>query len=515
MKHIILLGIITATILPFFHAGLFDVHDPTSAFRLYTLVETIKAGQFPPAWNNSLNFGFGYPLHLYYAPLFSYLSALFVPLLTYEISIKVALFIASIVGSYGVYKLMIKVGFYPAILASTAFTLLPYRASGLYVRGSYAEFLAMSLMPWVIYFWVQPQNNKKTIFKTGIITALFVLSHNTLPIIFLPAILVMIALFQTKFIKGALGSLIIVAGLTSWFIFPVLFERDFVQVENIAKLTGYKDHFVSLSQLWYSRWGYGGSTAGVAGDNMSFMLGKGQVILSVLGLVYLYLHKKWKELILLSFITIMAIFLSLNISSFIWDMFPILSVMQFPWRSLAVSGIGLSLLGGYSLLLLPKKYLSIMTIIACVLLLATNIRYFSPQEYRNYNYDILSSQNNLDPLVKNKIPEYLPKWMPVFPSERIGNSLTRDAISVTGEVRMEYTEPLTIDTAYMPHWRLILDGRELDELIPTPIGTISTTIDVAKGVHQIELIWHRTSIEKLGIGLTLVTIAAMIGLWIL
>lgn len=515
MKHFILLGIIVATILPFFHTGLFDVHDPTSAFRLYTLVETIKAGQFPPAWNNTLNFGFGYPLHLYYAPLFGYLASLFVPLLSYEISIKAALLIASLIGSYGVYRLMIKAGFYSAILASTAFTLLPYRASGLYVRGSYAEFLAMSILPWVIYFWTQPQNNKKTIINTGIITSLFVLSHNTLPLIFMPSILVMIAIFQTKFIKGSLFTLVAVAGLASWFMLPVIFERDFVQVEHIAKLTNYKDHFVTLIQLWYSRWGYGGSTAGIEGDNMSFMLGKGQIVLALLGSVYLLLQKKWKELILLSFITVVAIFLSLEISNFVWDLFPILSVMQFPWRSLALSGIGLALLSGYSLHLLPTQYRLVSSILACVLLLATNYSYFAPQEYRNYNYDIVSSQSNLDPLVKNKIPEYLPRWMPVFPSERIGDDLTRDAISVKGKVRMEYAEPLTIDTAYMPQWRMTLDGQEVDGLIPTPMGTISTSFDVAKGVHQIELTWHRTIIEKVGIGLTIITIAAMIGLWIL
>lgn len=108
---------------------------PTSAFRIFTLVETIKAGQFPASWSNLLNFGYGYPLHLYYAPLFGYLGALSYTLVgSYEIAVKLVLVVASLVGSYGVYKLFQSRGVYASLLGAVAYTYLPYRASALYVQ---------------------------------------------------------------------------------------------------------------------------------------------------------------------------------------------------------------------------------------------------------------------------------------------------------------------------------------------------------------------------------------------
>jgi len=74
MKKLLLLIPLILILLPLFHSGLFDVHDPTSILRFATLSGTLGSGQFPATWTNSLNQGYGYPLFLYYAPVFSYRS---------------------------------------------------------------------------------------------------------------------------------------------------------------------------------------------------------------------------------------------------------------------------------------------------------------------------------------------------------------------------------------------------------------------------------------------------------
>lgn len=515
IPSIILLSSIILTLLPFFKPGLFYVHDPTSAFRLYTLIDTIKSGQFPAAWNNSLNYGFGYPLHLYYAPLFGYLGAVIFPLIrSYEIAVKLALFIASIIGTFGVYKIILKFGRYPALLAAVAFTFLPYRASALYVRGSYSEFLAMSLIPWVLYYWSLPQTKTRTILSTAVVTALFVLSHNTLPLLVIPTTIVMIGLFQTKNLMGSLAALGLSAGLTTWFIFPVLFERSFVQVEMVARLTSYKDHFLSLSQLWYSPWGYGGSAKGIAEDHMSFMIGKGQLLLALIGAFALIYKRNWKWLFFYCAIIITFAFLSLNYSLFVWERLSFLSIMQFPWRTLAVIGVGVSVLSGLGVLFLPAIWQLPAVIVATVMLVVTNFSYFRPQEYRNYNNDILSSTSNLDPLVKDKIPEYLPAWMPAFPLVRDDDGFEHGATAVRGAVIFLEPTPLTINTAYMPQWRLLVDG-SVQKLRPTDYGTIITTNFLEAGSHTFDLVWKRTPVEKIGIAITAITILVMIGLLVL
>lgn len=512
---IILIVSVFLTLLPFLKPGLFDVHDPTSAFRLYTLVDTIKAGQFPAAWNNSLNFGYGYPLHLYYAPLFGYLGALVLPIFgSYEIAVKVALLIASLVGTTGIYNLLLQFGIYPSILGAIAFTYLPYRAGALYVRGSYAEFLAMSLLPWVLYFWSKPQKSYKVIASTAIFTALLLLSHNTLLILVVPIIILMIFLFQRKYLFSSILSLGLSLGLAAWFLMPVLLERSFVQVEVVARLTNFKDHFLALSQLWYSPWGYGGSTAGVAGDNMSFMIGKGQLLLSGLGALTLFYSKKWKLLILYISIVLVATYLSLSTSQFVWEKISVLSIIQFPWRTLAIIGVGISLLAGISAGLFPHKWQMLASLVFSFLIIYTNFSYFKPQEYRNYNNDILSSASNLGPLVKNKIPEYLPTWMPTPITTRQDDGLTRTPIQVNGTVNLADTSSLTINTAYMPQWEMKLNG--LDQPIkPNDQGLITTVNEVHSGENSVLVTWHRTTVENIGLFVSACSILVVIGLLII
>jgi uncharacterized membrane protein len=514
MKNLVLLAVIALTLLPFFKTGLFDVHDPTSAFRIYTLVQTIIDGQFPAAWSNLLNFGYGYPLHLYYAPLFGYVGALSYSMVgSYEIAVKLVLAISSFVGAYGVYKILEKRGIYVSLLGAIAYTYLPYRASALYVRGSYAEFLAMSLLPWVIYFWLQPQNAKKNILKTAIITALFTLSHNTLPLLIAPVVVLIIILYQRQNLKGVLLTLLTIFGLTSWFTLPVFFERGYVQVDSIATMTSYRDHFVTLSQLWSSPWGYGGSTKGVMGDNMSFMIGKGQIILAFLGAIALFKLKKWPQLVLFASIVLLATFLTLSQSEFIWNAVSILSVMQFPWRSLAVVGVGVAVLAGYAITILPKKVQFISMLILSVLLVTTNLKYFRPQEYRNYNQDILSSQSNLDPLVRDKIPEYLPVWMPQPPIHRQDDGLTHTSTSSYGTITTSSNGPIMLATAYMPQWKLKIDNRDV-EISKNEAGIIRTP-SLTAGTHTYKLTWHRTFIEKIGIWISALTIITVVGLLVL
>ncbi len=512
MKKIILLALVGLTLLPFLHPGLFYVHDPTSAFRLYTLIETLKLGQFPAAWSNLLNFGFGYPLHLYYAPLFTYLGTIFAPTITsYEIAVKSALALSSLIGAVGVYKLIRShAGSTSSLLGAIAFIFLPYRASAIYVRGSYSEFLAMSLLPWVILYWQKPQNSRKTIAITSIVTGLFILSHNTMPLLVAPIILLLILLYQRKNLLGSFLSLSLGAGLVNWFILPIIFERGFVQVELIAVTTNYRDHFLYLSQLWSSPWGYGGSGKGIGGDSMSFMIGKGQLILAMLGSCYLLLKREFKQFIIYVGIVAGAIFLSLESSSFIWEKLSVLQLIQFPWRSLALIGVGVAVLSGYSLTLLPKSYRTGATVILAALLILTNFRYFKPQEYRTYSKETLGSLEYLDPLARNQIPEYLPKWMNNTLYRR-DDGFSRNSVSTYGNFNLTEPKKLVVNTAYMPQWKMLIDEKET-AITPTYEGLITSQGEIEPGNHYLKLIWQRTAIEKIGILVSVVSILAVIGL---
>lgn len=502
------------TLFPLLNPGLPDVHDPTSAYRLATLVETIKDGQFPAAWNNSLNYGFGYPLHLYYAPLFSYLSALnYLIVHNHEVAIKLTIGLVSLVGSFGIYCSTLSNGRAVALLSSLAFTFLPYRASAIYVRGSYAEFLAMSLLPWLIFAWSRPLNSKKRLVVTSIITTAFILSHNTM-FILLPPLLILISLiYQKSFFKNVLLTLTLSIGLASWALFPVLFERNLVQAQAIALKTNFQDHFVTLQQLWFSTWGYGGSSTGI-NDLMSFMLGKGQVVLALISVVFLIYKKKYQLLTIPLSITIFYLFFTQSISAPLWQLFSILSILQFPWRLLTYATVGLSLLTGYSLLAIPPQLRKLFVVIIVVLLINTNDQYFKPWNTLNYSPSALADQNNLNTLVSQKIPEYLPIAMPTFPTTPPTDGLSRTATRVFGSLNLSHSKSLIIHTAFMPQWQLKVNNRNTP-IIASSDGLIQTTTSFPAGDYNLDLTWHRSLAENIGLIITAITTLIMVGLWLL
>ncbi len=506
---------ILLTLLPLARPGLFDVHDPTSVIRFYTLSETLRAGQFPAAWTNLLNQGYGYPLFLYYAPIFGYLGVLIKTIVsTYILSLKFALAILTIIGGWGMYRLLAQTNRYAALVASAAYTLLPYHAGSLYVRGSYAELATMAALPWLLHFWQKPQTPKLTIITTATITSLFFLSHNTLPLIFLPALLIWIILWQRSSWRGTLLSLAMNLGLISWFYFPVIFERGLVQVDSIATTTKLSDHALAFRQLWHSPWGYGGSAAGIAADGMSFMLGKFQLVLAAISAVYLTLRRHWSQSAAF-FVGLLVIysFLTLDLSIPLWDLFPALSVVQFPWRSLAFATFGLAGLSGLFVQFIPKKFQFGCTLLAVGCLLFFNLKFFVPQSYVGYRDADLLSQEKLDTVARNKIPEYLPAQMPSFPPTSFSDGLIHTPIDVSGTLLLHEPGPVVIGTAFMPQWGLSVDGQR-SPISPSADGKIQTTDSFSPGHHQLQLAWHRTLVERIGIWITSGTLLLMVGWWV-
>lgn len=514
LSVLILLGVVTLTLLPLFKPGLFDVHDPTSVIRFYTLHESLKAGQVPASWSNYLNQGFGYPLFLFYAPVFSYLGVL-LKLLTpsYLLALKIAIVILVSCSSIGMYFLMRrfldKAG---SLVSSLAYTFLPYHAATIYVRGSYAEGVTWAVLPWLLYLWSSANQSLKWISLTGITTAIFFLSHNSLPFSFLPFLIIWILIFRKNAWLPNIYTIILSVGLIAWFLIPVLLERNLVQIESIATSTNYQDHFLIAQQLWHSPWGYGGSAKLSEVDGMSFMLGKFQLVLAFTSLLLIGFKKQWKKEVLFFLATFLfyAFMTTVN-SSFLWEIVPTLSILQFPWRMIAFASFGLAGLSGYLVQYLPKNLRLLAMIISITLLIYFNIKFFVPQSSISYNDRDLLSQEKLDTVVKQKIPEYLPAQMPTFPDARADDGLRRTATKVSGQLTLEQAKPITISTAYMPHWQLRLNGQSVD-ITHTETGLITTVQAFEPGDYQLELDWHRTPLEQLANLISLLSLLVVIGL---
>ncbi len=63
----------------------------------------------------------------------------------------------------------------------------------------------------------------------------------------------------------------------------------------------------------------------------------------------------------------------------------------------------------------------------------------------------------------------------------------------------------------MPHWKLTLNGYPTD-IIPNKDGTIRTHAVIPPGEYEVELTWHKTNLEKIGVVISLFTILIVLGL---
>ena len=440
-----------------FHIPWYTMHDSTHPSRLLLLKTTIADGQFPAIWAKEINHGYGYPLFHFYAPLYHYTAALFSLFTSDAIALKLSIFLYIFIGLIGIWKISARWGKMASTLAVASFGLSPYIALDLYVRGAYAEFVSLCLLPWVIYTLSRLQSVRSTV-PASLATSLFLLSHNLTPIIFAP-ILITYLLYLKPPIKIFSQYLLLTFLLSAWFIGPLILERHFTQADKIAQTTQYSLHFVEPWQIWNSTWGYGGSAPGVE-DGISFKLGKIQLILGLLGFVSA-LIKHHKAGILLALSALFMLLLSTSYTSWLWDHLPLLPIVQFPWRTLGVAAVLLSLLSAYFASSLRGHAIQLLFCsILSIAMIVLNYKYFVPQQAANYPTNVVD--------IALVVPEYLPQWMPNFPSSQS-----------------------TGDLAYYPTWKVTQNGINL-KTYPDQNGilryeaTPNTTPTIAQTHTQVE-----------------------------
>jgi len=464
----------------------YPMHDTTHIARVYLMEQTIRGGQFPPIWADTINNGYGYPLFHFYAPLFYYV-ALIGKLVSgsYLVGLKLSLFFFISAGILGVMKLSSHWGRGAALIAGVALALSPYLALDIYVRGAFAEITALMLFPWVLVLW-ERLKSKSDIVLAAITTALFLISHNLIPIIAFPIIVVWVLVLHRQSLVRLLWPTLLTILISASFWLPLIFERSFVQADQIARVTDYTLHFVSPSQIWNSIWGFGGSVAGIE-DGLSFKMGKIQLLLGLLGVIYLVWKKQFKRLVFPLF-AVFAFFMSTILSQWLWNLLPFLAVIQFPWRYLSLAASLLAVTAGISIAFIkPKLGRYIFILIAVLTLFYFNYKYFSPQQtfYEDENH--YTSEPYLS-TITSIVPEFMPRWMKEAPSLPPANNLER---------------------AYYPTWRAVQDGKEL-EVIPdgrgvTFIPTINST--------PIRLYQSHTPLERIGYALSLLGLGLSLWYW--
>lgn len=534
---IICLVAVCFVIWPLFMPGYFSHHDDLQVMRIFEMRRCIVDLQIPCRWVPDMGYGNGYPLFNYYAVLPYYIGAITSFILGYIVSAKLLFAIPLFVGSISMFLLAKKLfGVYPAILASILYTYAPYRALDIYVRGDIAESFALAIIPFCFYFALKIIKEGRVRNFVGLSTSLslFLISHNIMTVLFMPILIITIIYWilsdkerNRSYKKMLFTSLIIGVGLAAFFILPAFFEKNLVQINNLVRLDlNFRAHFVTLNQLFFSRfWGYGASSPGTD-DTISFQIGWPHWWLVILAaLVFIFKLRSKRKLTdlfpsLLIGIFLFAVFMTHVKSAFIWERIDILKYTQFPWRFLAITVFASSLLGAYFLANFKDQYKKIIIILIVGLTIFLNWSYFKPDKFYNNLTDQQKLSGKLwDDQQKAAIFDYLPisvteprEPAPKEPILISGDSKITNFVNRSN--RWQFNANVITDSKIeMPifdfaTWKVYVNNKFVQHSHNNYMGRIS--IDLAKGDYVVKGSFNNTPTRTIANIISLVSLISLL-----
>jgi uncharacterized membrane protein len=499
-------------------SGIHTFSDEMHIFRAYDYHQCLKDGQLPCRYTLTSGFGYGSPTPNFYPPLTYLTSSLFQALtISAADSLKLIIILSTFLKILGAYLLvfLISKSSSISILASTAYLFAPYAAVNIFVRGAFAENLALSLLPLTLYFLVKfiRSPSRFVFLVTVLFTQLFLLSHHLTVISTLPIFLLFL-IYNRKYLfnnlRWFLFYLIFSVLLSAWFYLPLIFETSQI---NLTALTGgyfdFNNHFISLYQLFIRTfWGYGASLWG-PDDGLSFSVGYLHWLLPLLLLVYFLLRRRLPRLFLGFFgLGIFFLFLTHQRSLFIWQLFPALAIFQFPWRFLGPTVFL------FSLTLSFLKLKPIYGYLIALLFIAFNLSFFRPDLWRQATNSNLLNPTNLPSLSGQAVGDYWYKMAGPLPTSSAPTSPNLPAsvklthfTKSTSKYLFSYSSPNSFYTslplALAPELYYRLDSSRLPPLT-------STTINLPSGTHTFTILVGKTRLQYLSEFISLSSLVVML-----
>ncbi len=518
--------------------------------RLAELSSLVRGGEVYPRWAPDFYHGYGYPIFNYYAPLTYYLGLpiTFLPGLDAVDGVKF-LFVVGLLGAaWGMYGFVRDNWGRPAGYVATAVYLYaPYvQYIDPHARGVLPESFSLGLFP--LALWGLDRLRRKPtrwrLVTAVILVAALVLSHNLLGMFFFGMLLawaiwgVAIARLgvtnQPANPKLVLMALMLGFLLAAFFWLPVLIERNAV---NLTSLIGagdnydFRTHFLSLSELLAPTrrldWG-------ATEPFFVFNLGIAQWVLGALGLAMLFLRRapQTQQVAFFALALALLLFLMLPISTFVWEVVPLLPYFQFPWRVLGAAAAVLAVLAGVgvaaSLEFWQSRFgshaISGLTAVAVAFPLILGLPLTQPAPWPDFGPATLQRMSQIEHtgrwLGTTSTADYVPATVEAIP-ERNGNlvrgfetgepldrvnrpTLPEGATAVSTEIsplhfRYEVFAPrdfvLRLFLFDFPGWTVRLDGEEVETELGRPEGFI--VVPVPPGEHVVDVRFEDTSARTL------------------
>lgn len=525
MKHYLI--VLTISILPFI--GMFltpdmpHTHDgPVHLARIAAYYKELSYGQIPPRWASELNYGYGMPLFnfMYHLPyLIASIPVMFsLGLVTaFKLTLLVS-FLASGVGMF-IFARKFFGDVHKAYLVTLLYQFAPFHLVELVVRGSIGEAYTYSFLPFVLLgiLLVFEKPSSARIVVTSLITALLILSHNAISLVSFAVAILFVLWFAPDLKRRLMGlvALTIGLGLTAFYWLPAVLERKYTYGDLFMR-TMYQSHFPPLLHFVIPNFT---NATNLQTGGITVYLGLIQTV-AVLATLYVLISRtihdsKKRSVARFSLFLIGTSFFFMQpISAWIWEKIPTLRMFQFPWRFLAVTGMGTAFLGSVLVPLKKQRQSIVVTLVSAIAVLTTIVYWQPPLGYDKivesdyWNFPLNTTFFGETDLIWSEGPA---KSYPHAPFELIdgkGQISEPYKKSIRHSFTINAQTPVRIldHTQYFPGWRVYIDG------VKTPIefqdqnhrGRI--TFNVSEGVHKVVVIFGSSPVRTVGNSISLITL---------
>jgi hypothetical protein len=490
-----------------FISGYFPMHDDTQVARVVEMGRAIRQGQFPVRWVSDLGYGYGYPIFNFYGPLPYYVGgALYALGLTGLTATKIMMGVGLVLSGVAMYAALADIsGVSAGVLGAVFYMFAPYHAVQAYVRGAVGEYYALIFLPLILWgFWrIYSKKPLSGILLAAVATGGLIVSHTIVGYVgmFLEGLAVIALSTMSTRRKKLWTAVLLGLGLAAFFWLPAITEMKYTDVSGqINSGSNFRDHFVCLTQLWNSPWGFGGSVKGCV-DGLSFKVGKEHLLtaLAVVVSVLVGLLRGRKERTLIAVgvaIFGISVFFMLSISEPVWNILPFFAYLQYPWRFLAFAIFGISLVVSQAAYLFrPAIVRWGVVVLLCIGVLYVEAKRFIPQYTYNRPAAAFETAEDIRFRVSKISDEYLPAAVPrpkgpqdvvrdTIPKSDLYSVDIQQLTDIYGKFGLDAKEPVAIqiNTAYFPGWHYIVNVTDTKPLIQNglPIITIPPTASVVQ-----------------------------------
>ena len=315
---------------------------------------------------------------------------------------------------------------------------------------------------------------------------------------------------------------------------------------------------MQFSQFFDPFWGYGFSDDPVgANDGMGFQVGLIALLLALASGYGLWRDRRgrgglWQIEAFLLLISAAILFFVTPLAAPIWRLLPMVEVIQFPWRLLALSGFTLAALGGLAAARLLKNGLlealagktpdgEVLAggAVLALLVVFASVHFAAPEKLQPV--EAWREDGRAVYQFEQEHPDMLgyTRWVeqrftqsamtaqyaaPDFSNDTLerlgilsgeGKTLSHYSRghSFGGEVDLTTPGVVQIRVYFFPGWQVWVDGALVPHRLSPPDGLME--IDVPAGRHRIDMRMGSTPVRTAGIAISGLTLALLIGLTVL